>query len=248
MKKYYIIFATSLCISLTLNAQTSLSLTSVPTSVDVGNDLSVTLTYTNPNAGKLAVQLQVRDSVGAYVSDLSIYKDVEAGTNVSKTISVAIPSFTEISDSLVSGNKHVVIIQLLETGFSILKTEIRDITLGGTSTVSPSISVEDGIIPDIIKLGEELSVAYTYTSPEPAITAVVIQQLNADGGYVSGVLYAENEVSSGTDIKVTRTVTIPTTHSDDPTLVVAASSSLPVGHKYVMFVVLVTQVSQELKV
>ncbi len=223
MKKELLFLAISLCVSLTLNAQDSIAFsTSTVTEVNVGTELSVTLEYTKETAGKISLQVQVRDSDNNYISDaisyIGIYEEKNvsiATTTTNETIAVDIPTSTTDTSSLLGDNKHVVIIQLINVNSdgtnSVLKSQMRDITLMGTTTVAPTINP---IVPADLVVGTDLTITGTYTHalPEAGIILVGLAIYTGDN-WNEDVIYNNGgnglSVDAGVNVPIDIVVSIP---------------------------------------
>jgi Secretion system C-terminal sorting domain len=165
----------------------SISVTSIPTSTQVGTDLNVNYKYTAASAGKVSVAVTKNGGVNAwdYISTVG-YVEVDpaaAGTDVTGTFTVAIPAETTPTSSLTGNENYRVTLELKDAGGNWLAGDYNSINYNFTAAplgidkknLGNGLSVYPNPVSDILKIANADNLANASFSIVDILGKTVIQ-------------------------------------------------------------------------
>lgn len=241
MKKSLLFLLTLISSISFLNAQYSITYDSAdPVTVVAGQSITLNYTYTASMAVGAQFQIFETDNQGIFGGSTAVgtavaeFPNLDAGTDVSGSITLNIPADFPISSSL-SGTEYRIFGKLS----SAANSDAMDDVTWDTAGVYPLITVTDppyaisydSSNPVTVVQGESITLNYTYTASMDVATQFQIWEADTPGifgGSVanSSAVIVTPTVTAGTDVSTTITLDIP---SDFPT-----SASLT-GTKYYIF-------------
>ena len=160
MKKQLLFFATYLCISLTLSAQTISFTSPTLTTVEAGTTITVDYQYTIPADGYIycAIELLWDWSWNATIASNEL-NPAPAGTDVTGSFDLMIPSDTQPAAALASPLNYKIKIELSDGAFNwqagaYPSTEINITapSLGIDDIIEPSLSIYPNPVSDILMI------------------------------------------------------------------------------------------------
>lgn len=129
--------------SVSISAQ-SISATLNPNPVEAGSDVTLSITYSTTSATDLiyaAIELKNSDATWAatVVEDFSTLNPVgTTGTNVSRTITLSIPSSTTVSSALTGGQYYAIKVALNDSNWTTKEESFYPITIAAQGSLSVS--------------------------------------------------------------------------------------------------------------
>lgn len=199
----------------------SITITSIASSVQAGNTLTVNYKYTSTVACKIScgVYLYSEPSgIWTYVSTV-VYAEknsLPAGTNLTGTFNLLIPAGTELTVNLVGTENYKVQPILSNLAGTWLAGAYNVSNYNITAGTAPFVKVTS--IPTSVKAGTDLVVNYKYNAASGGkISAIVTKNGGTNAyDYISTVAFVEfNPATAGTYL--TGTFTIPIPASTTPT-------------------------------
>jgi hypothetical protein len=188
----------------------SVSFTSVPTSTPIGTYITINYKYTLASAGRLVCGINLFND-WTYISTVG-YAELNpavAGTDVTGTFTILIPSGTTPTASLTGLQNYKINLELKDASNNYLTGDYSVQNYNFTAApVIPAISFTS--VPTSTPVGTNLVINYKYTAPAAGGKVVCGINLFDDWTYISTVNYAElNPAVAGTDVTGTFTVLIP---------------------------------------
>jgi Secretion system C-terminal sorting domain len=195
----------------------AISITSIPASTQVGTNLVVNYKYTAASAGKTSIAVTKNGGANPwdFISTVG-YIELDpavAGTDVTGTFTVPIPSTTTPTSALTGNENYRVVLELKNATGTWLAGDYSTVGYNFTAaTVTPAISITS--IPASTQVGTNLVVNYKYTAASAGKTSIAVTK---NGGanpwdFISTVAYIELDPAvAGTDVTGTFTVPIPST-------------------------------------
>lgn len=214
MKKQLLFIA--LFLTTLLNAQ-SIEFTSAElTTAEVGSTVTVNYKYTSTVEGEIYCAInRYEDTTWASKVADGFLGPVSAGTDVTGSFDLVIPSDTELTADLTGTFNYKIVIEIKTVGGATWlagaypETEIDFVASTSSSSNSIMITSE---VPNA-EVGSSISVNYTYTSSESdSYIYVGLNLYNAAGEYDSFIIGADTGVlnAPGTDVTGSISFTIPT--------------------------------------
>jgi len=186
-----------------------------------GSSVALDFTYTSDVAATVSVALNLYYSNGNWKETVNYNSvDVIAGTAVSTSIALDIPSNAQTSSALTDGDYYKFVIEL-KNGATWLAGDYPSTVV--TLEQGNSISF-DSSLTSSASIGETIDINYIYNSDVAASVSVALNLYASDGSYKKTVSFNTADVSSGTAISTSIALDIP---SD-----VDASSVLTDGDYY----------------
>lgn len=165
----------------------AISVTSIPTSTQVGTDLNVNYKYTAASAGKVSVAVTKNGGVNAwdYISTVG-YVEVDpasAGTDVTGVFTVAIPAETAPTSSLTGNENYRVTLELKDGSGNWLAGDYNNINYNFTAAplgidkknLVNSLSIYPNPATDILKIDNADNLANASFSIVDILGKTVIQ-------------------------------------------------------------------------
>jgi hypothetical protein len=193
----------------------SISIISIPTSTQVGNNLVVNYKYTaSASTGKTTIAVTKNGGANPwdYISTVAYLElnPAVAGTDVAGTFTVPIPGGTTLTSALTGNENYRVTLELKNSSNGWLAGDYSTVDYNFTSAaVTPAISITS--IPSSTQAGTNLVLNYKYTAASAGKTTIAVTK---NGGtnpwdFISTVAYIELEPAvAGTDVAGSFTVPI----------------------------------------
>jgi hypothetical protein len=226
---------------------------STPTSINPGDNLSVSFSYTLADVRNVKAGLAIYNSTGGYVGNAMVggtevaqYYSSEPATTatpVQQTASIAIPSGIIPSSQLPSGQvyKIVVTIAMANPSWTYITDQKTDIIVN-----DPVVAVTDNIIftagtAATINPGENLAIAFEYTLSTVRNVKAGLEIYDAIGNYVGNAMDGSTDVAqyfmsqaatTATPVQQSVSIAIPSG--------MIPSSQLPAGQVYKVVITIAT--------
>jgi hypothetical protein len=197
----------------------SISVTSIPTSTQVGTNLVVNYKYTAAAAGKVSIVVTKNGGVNPWDHISTVVYDelnpAVSGTDVTGTFTVLIPNVTTATSALTGNENYSVTLELKDASDNWLAGDSTQQNYNFTA--APAISFTS--VPTTTEVGNVLTVSYKYTALAASKIYCGIKLLNdnTDVSFVGGE--GLDPAVAGTDVTGSFNITIPegTTPTDSLT-------------------------------